>query len=356
MCESLVYYLEQHTPLIHFQSGEQGAGLRASEIKPRFDRFLHQKYGDKLLPYKKMKDKDALDYRLEIINRKSTNLKDFNESIISEEDKYFLQIEEIILVFNTNYKEINKMINDSIFDFFEYNNFGYRKSKGYGSFSVKEEYIKNENISNKDRLKNIENFHRNIRKNIEKKSGDVALSKNIKKFLDDYDSMEKSDNIVVNLKEELDSKKLSMSRDLLGLATHESWCANENGNRKLDYSVKKECFDKNIARYESPILYKITKEDNEYKTYIYLKDLEKTIEKLKFNVNIYHKENDENEEFDEDKKIIKLEAEVKGDLDILKEIKNIKNKNFKIKTINNKLPKCYFEKLELIELKKGKTR
>lgn len=337
MCESLVYYLEQHTPLIHFQSGEQGAGLRASEIKPRFDRFLHQKYGDKLLPYKKMKDKDALDYRLEIINRKSTNLKDFNESIISEEDKYFLKIEEIILVFNINYKELNEMIDSAIAEFFEYNNFGYRKSKGYGSFSVhRGEKIKNTKPLNKDKLQNIEKFHKKLRKHIEGKIGDLALSKNIKDFLDEYDGSEKKDYVIDKFEKQLENKKITMSRDLLGLATHESWCANNNGKRKLDYSVEKECYE--IDRYESPILYKITNKKN---IYIYLKNSEKTIEELNFSVNIYRKENDE------DKKIIKLEAEVKGDLDILKEIESIINKNFEVGI----LPEYYFS-----ENKKGNNK
>ena len=32
--------LKQWTPLIHFQSGQSGATLRTTEVKPKLDRFL----------------------------------------------------------------------------------------------------------------------------------------------------------------------------------------------------------------------------------------------------------------------------------------------------------------------------
>ena len=39
-------YLKQHTPIIHFQHNQDGATLRASEVKPKLDRFLLMKLGD----------------------------------------------------------------------------------------------------------------------------------------------------------------------------------------------------------------------------------------------------------------------------------------------------------------------
>ena len=38
--------LKQHTPLIHFQHDQEGATLRASEVKPKLDRFILSKLGD----------------------------------------------------------------------------------------------------------------------------------------------------------------------------------------------------------------------------------------------------------------------------------------------------------------------
>jgi len=39
----LCFKLKQHTPIIHFQADQKGATLRASELKPKLDRFLIDK-------------------------------------------------------------------------------------------------------------------------------------------------------------------------------------------------------------------------------------------------------------------------------------------------------------------------
>lgn len=49
--------LKQHTPIIHFQHYQEGATLRASEIKPKLDRFLIKKL--KLTEYKKNNGKNV---------------------------------------------------------------------------------------------------------------------------------------------------------------------------------------------------------------------------------------------------------------------------------------------------------
>lgn len=36
----LNFTLRQHTPMLHFQASQEGATLRASDVKPRFDRWL----------------------------------------------------------------------------------------------------------------------------------------------------------------------------------------------------------------------------------------------------------------------------------------------------------------------------
>ena len=40
----LAFTLKQHTPLIHFQHDQEGATLRATEVKPKLDRFIYQKW------------------------------------------------------------------------------------------------------------------------------------------------------------------------------------------------------------------------------------------------------------------------------------------------------------------------
>lgn len=45
--KTLTVKLKQHTPLIHFQHDQYRATLRASEVKPKLDRFILTKLGDK---------------------------------------------------------------------------------------------------------------------------------------------------------------------------------------------------------------------------------------------------------------------------------------------------------------------
>ena len=48
--------LKQHTPLIHFQHDQEGATLRASEVKPKLDRFILSQLGKE--NYDKISDDD----------------------------------------------------------------------------------------------------------------------------------------------------------------------------------------------------------------------------------------------------------------------------------------------------------
>lgn len=75
--EPLKVTLKQHTPLIHFQHEQDGATLRASEVKPKLDRFILNKLGGNNYKenYEKAKknhwlvgkgEHPALDYKLRI--------------------------------------------------------------------------------------------------------------------------------------------------------------------------------------------------------------------------------------------------------------------------------------------------
>ena len=60
----VVYHLQQQTPMIHFQHDEPGACLRASEVKPKLDRFLLKQLGDGIKPEWKIGTTEALDYKM----------------------------------------------------------------------------------------------------------------------------------------------------------------------------------------------------------------------------------------------------------------------------------------------------
>lgn len=126
----LNFTLKQHTPLIHFQHDQAGATLRATEVKPKLDRFILMTLGKEALPneadseivYKKgidiakdkgwlvgNGDKPALDYKMRVEakgeascyfitsnpisknndeSRKELTLKEFNASYINR-TQYF---------------------------------------------------------------------------------------------------------------------------------------------------------------------------------------------------------------------------------------------------------------------------
>jgi hypothetical protein len=180
--KTLEVMLTQHTPIIHFQPDQHGATLRASEVKPRLDRFIITKLGDG--DYEKGKEKAkkewlvgkgdhyALDYKLKIVAKekiKDVRLQQYTKSGKSytywkkthnnktnkdryedfpfllcnmggkENDDELLNLsmyKEIELIFNYENTEIGEIIKEHIKEFFILNNFSQRHSKGFGSFTV----------------------------------------------------------------------------------------------------------------------------------------------------------------------------------------------------------------------------
>lgn len=165
--------LEAQMPMIHFQSGQCGATLRASEVKPKLDAYLLRKIGKeagKSVTELKRDERykglfldtasdinDALDYKLQItVNEQVREVKlgklDKNDSLPKEEiySLYYGNMgknnpaEMIFGVFSNPtvtvicFKEkLRKYIEDSIEKFFLVTNFGTMQNKGFGSFAPK---------------------------------------------------------------------------------------------------------------------------------------------------------------------------------------------------------------------------
>ncbi|HDK7163647.1 TPA: hypothetical protein PTV74_001229 [Clostridium botulinum] len=156
--------LKQHTPLIHFQSEQPGAILRATEVKPKLDRFLQKyafadgfdEYKQYLIGYKagkkdKMRDlgdKQAFDYKLRIYTENPNKIQKINIKGAMQalyfagrsnngNVKGILTNEDIILEFFTFHKGLMEIIKNNIEGFFCINNFGTRQNKGFGSFYLK---------------------------------------------------------------------------------------------------------------------------------------------------------------------------------------------------------------------------
>jgi hypothetical protein len=135
----LTFTLRQHTPLIHFQP--QNGTLRATEIKPKLDKYVIQKL-DKLgkgipstwcIGGESAKSK-ALDYKLHFA---STCLGNTPKKIIDKnKDKHLLTLGDITGTAISFHPDLLAFIKTSLSEFFALHNFGNRTSKGYGCFTV----------------------------------------------------------------------------------------------------------------------------------------------------------------------------------------------------------------------------
>lgn len=178
---TLTVKLKQHTPLIHFQHSQQGATLRASEVKPKLDRFLiensengdFETWKELLVGYSEknegvLREKfdnnnfKALDYKIIIepneridlnLNpreqwnqQKQRNMwvtddfplvlsnmggKDTQEELVG-----FSMYDNVKMKFVSKHEGLLEYIADWIDLFFAERNFGQRQDKGFGSFSV----------------------------------------------------------------------------------------------------------------------------------------------------------------------------------------------------------------------------
>ncbi|MFH1118200.1 MAG: hypothetical protein V1775_00145 [Bacteroidota bacterium] len=152
----LDFTLKQHTPIIHFQHDQEGATLRASEVKPKLDRFLITLFGKgnyeagKTIAKNKgwligNNDHFALDYKLKIIQ-------DEVHTIDLKNPNYFGNIglkpgdpKKEHRFGNTDLRgtflfmgffQPDNFFQENLITFFLLNNFGCRNGKGFGSFTL----------------------------------------------------------------------------------------------------------------------------------------------------------------------------------------------------------------------------
>lgn len=190
--KTLKVTLKQHTPLIHFQHDQYGATLRASEVKPKLDRFIiahafnneYERCKHYLVGYKfsqkdseearredeeklnrnlKQKFKDSnykslnykiavhtngssLSVKMESAKDRRTNktlnkleayplvLSNMGKSI--KESVNFVQYDTVDIVIIVRCEQLYNTLKDNIETFFALTNFGQRQDKGFGSFTV----------------------------------------------------------------------------------------------------------------------------------------------------------------------------------------------------------------------------
>ena len=222
----LVFQVRQNTPMIHFQSYQEGAFLRATELKPKFDKFLDSKkdkYKDIInddfilkknendqnksssFNYKvRIKVKDSDLYKTDIEkengvdkynNIKFTSFPQFFGNIGNDKEKekndrfrFVYCKKPFEIEFFSYNKKLLEFIKNNFAEFLFQTNFGTRQSKGFGSF-----YIDGEDLSLTENYKNIHYasfFDVELNKNYDKNNG--IYYDNWKKIFDNIDLLYKT--------------------------------------------------------------------------------------------------------------------------------------------------------------------
>lgn len=142
----LEFTLKQHTPIIHFQGEQDGATIRATEIKPKFDTYLHKVLKEATPKWNVDKDHAALNYKLIInITNVSSELSFVNNDKIPPYFGNLGNSNDSTLTFSNSlieckiisiHKDLVGEIEKHLTKFFQKSNFGTRQSKGFGSFLV----------------------------------------------------------------------------------------------------------------------------------------------------------------------------------------------------------------------------
>ena len=167
---TLTLPLEAQSPMIHFQARETGATIRATEVKPKFDRFLCQRLRERgvnsagMIQKQPENDKrdanPSLKYRMRIycpeppqvvsINNGSVKgadgrpvkLQDYSYSLFygnsgkaTLDEQTMGVLSNPVLEIQCLNAELRKLIEESVTEFFLTTNFGTMQSKGFGSFA-----------------------------------------------------------------------------------------------------------------------------------------------------------------------------------------------------------------------------
>ncbi|MBQ6985396.1 MAG: hypothetical protein IJQ25_00230 [Oscillibacter sp.] len=163
----LLVPLEAQSPMIHFQARETGATLRATEVKPKFDRFLLTRLRERgadcsgMIQKRPDSDKrDALKYRMRIYCPEAPQVVSINNGAVKGPDGRPLKLQDYsyslfygnsgrptmdeqtmgilsdpVLEIQCLHAGLRKVIEETVTEFFLTTNFGTMQSKGFGSFA-----------------------------------------------------------------------------------------------------------------------------------------------------------------------------------------------------------------------------
>lgn len=147
---TLNYDLIQHTPMIHFQGKQEEVNLRATEVKSALNRFLKKKLKDEYFNY--FNENKPSPYRL-IVKSKETKPLEltkitqklyFADKTEDNPDlhKSLVNLNSVSFLFISKNKKLLEAIKKYFPDMIAVTNFGARNNKGFGSFYINGEDIK----------------------------------------------------------------------------------------------------------------------------------------------------------------------------------------------------------------------
>jgi len=347
--------IKQHTPMIHFQHEQANATIRMTELKPKIDKYIYQKFfksnGNNghykyLVGYNGKSTEDkyqdenfiAFDYRVRVQNIKDSikpkeiNGRDFplyfGNMGKSNSNKMFTYCDSLDLIFISKHEEILKKIISVIPEFFMKTNFGTRQSKGFGSFFINDDNVyylngcqgKFKDIDKVKKLTYQFSVNKSIKNNKFENLKKVFMNVNtfycslrrglngnkIYPFIKEYSSSKGIRWDKDEIKDKLSNKKNSKSnleprlmKDLFGLSVSEKW-------KMQKVTIKKEHSNGEIERFQSPIFFKILDEGDKFVVHFEARKIPEEYLGEEFKIIIESKNNKKNlqlktpEEFDFD--------------------------------------------------------
>ena len=314
----LEFTLKQHTPLIHFQHDQAGATLRATEVKPKLDKFIIKEIGeiDKL-----KKDHpewligegkpDALDYKIKFIPTnqsieflKSPEYKDkpsnplFFGNMGDAPVKHYSIVDKIkVIIFSFNHDLVTFLNEERVCRFFLLNNFSTRSSKGFGCF-YPIEYNGNVVTTKQDKLvppntirieiasgkkedifATIDYFWKWLKSGINYSQAKIYKDSILKLFISDTTKYKwekrKIKELFLGLPDDSDSK--FFARAFLGLPDNFSYKWIASANRKkgevyssIDLTINIKCKDEEIQRNPSPLFFVPFTQNSKTTIYIFV--------------------------------------------------------------------------------------
>jgi hypothetical protein len=287
--------LIQHSPIIHFKP--EDIPIRATELKPAFDRFLIENVGDfKKFRKDQKKFKTLYKYKIEIysINQKSDPIKKKTLYFGDTKKTKFVCADVEVKFFSFDAKLI-ETIKKFFPEFISQYNFGMRKNKGFGSFTTEDGFIKPKNrrvfymdLDKEGWMEDLNYFYRSLRQGINENGFylkplifEYACIKNMewekKRIKEKFDELNIKHPRARHQVNSCHFDECKIFRDVFGLSTSQNWMGYKKDEcdviiikkEHMSYTDREKRSDK-IERFPSPVFFKPVKSGDKMRVYFWI--------------------------------------------------------------------------------------